>query len=347
MKQDVFSRRHLLLGAATGLTSAALLKIPASIASDGDEWHRSERLPDPAIKSLDPAFDECINSLSTVERLGTGMEWCEGPTWMGGAERFIFSDVRGNRIMQWDPVTHEMSVFRRSSNFSNGNTVDRQGRLLTCEGETRRVTRTEHDGTISVIMDSHDGKPLNSPNDIICKSDGTIWFTDPRFGPNFSEGVFTPPQLPANVYRVNPSTGRKDVILNDVPGPNGLAFSPDEKILYVVASRAKPSRQLWAYDVSPSGALSNKRVFFDCGAGAADGIKTDMLGNVWCGWGSGPALDGVMVLSPAAKPIGHIGLPERCPNLTFGGPYRNELFMTAHSSIYKLTLKVQGSVLTD
>jgi len=342
-----FSRRTLLRGAAASACGATMLGSLPAVASDDDGWHTSKRLPDPAIRTLDPAFSACFNTLSAVERLGTGMEWCEGPTWMGGANRFIFSDVRGNRLMQWDPVTREMAVFRNPSRFSNGNTVDRQGRLLTCEGETRRVTRTEHDGTISVIMDSYDGKVLNSPNDIICKSDGTIWFTDPRFGPNFSEGVFTAPLLPANIYRVNPSTGHKDVVLDDVAGPNGLAFSPDEKILYVVASRAKPNRQLLAYDVSPSGALSNRRVFFDCGAGAADGIKTDMLGNVWCGWGSGDGLDGVMVLSPAGKPIGHIGLPERCPNITFGGVHRNELFMTAHSSIYKLTLTVQGSVLTD
>lgn len=331
-------RRSLFKAGASLLAAGTLSRMGTAAA---EEWHRSLRLPDPAVKSLSPAFDSLINGLSTVERLATGFEWTEGPVWFGVANVLLFSDVRGNRIMKWDPMTGETTPFRAPSDFSNGNTVDREGRLLTCECATRRITRTNFDGTIEVMADSFDGKPFNSPNDIVCKSDGSIWFTDPDFGPNFAEGAW-PPSQKARVYRIDPKTKHVSGMLDDVPGPNGLCFSPDEKTLYVVASRHKPNRQIWAYDVGAKNSLSNRRVLIDCGKGAADGLRVDIHGNLWCGWGQGEGLDGVAVFDASGKQIGHIALPERCPNVAFGGPHRNELFMACHSSIYKLTLKTQG-----
>ena len=333
-------RRHILMGGAGLLGAGIFSKIKSAQAAEA-AWSPSVRLPDPAIKTLDPSFEDLINTLSTVHRVATGFEWTEGPVWFGVANVLLFSDVRGDRIMKWDPMTKETTPFRYPSNYANGNTVDRQGRLLTCEGETRRITRTNFDGSIEVMCDGYDNKPLNSPNDIVCKSDGTIWFTDPAFGPNFAEGAW-PPSQTARVYRIDPQTHKTVGVLDDVPGPNGLCFSPDEKTLYVVASRHKPNRQIWAYDVSSDNKLSNQRVFIDCGKGAADGLRSDIHGNLWCGWGSGEGLDGVAVFNHAGKMIGQILLPERCPNVAFGGVHRNELYMTTHTSVYSLTLKTQG-----
>ena len=176
-----------------------------------------------------------------VERLATGYRWCEGPVWFGDGRYLLWSDIPNNRIMRWDEETGAVSVFRKPSNFANGHTRDRQGRLLTCEHGARRVTRTEYDGTITVIADRFDGKPLNSPNDIVCKSDGSIWFTDPPFGIlGYYEGYAATPELPTNVYRVDGTTGQLTVATGDVNRPNGLAFSPDESKLYIVESGAVP-----------------------------------------------------------------------------------------------------------
>ena len=332
-------KRRSFLGSAS--LAAAATYLSSWHAAHASMWQPSLRLPDPAIRILDPAFKACVNNLSVVERVATGFEWTEGPVWLGEANLLLFSDIRGNRIMKWDEATGETSVFRAPSNFSNGNTVDRQGRLLTCECATRRITRTEADGHITVLADGFDGKPFNSPNDIVCTTDGAIWFTDPAFGPNFSEGDLSPVQI-ARVYRIDPRTRKTEAVLDDVPGPNGLCFSPDEKILYLIASRHTPHRQIWAYDVAMNGTVSNRRVFLDCAEGAADGLRADINGNLWCGWGSGEGLDGVAIFSPQARQIGHIDLPERCPNVCFGGVHRNQLFMTCHTSIYRLTLATQG-----
>jgi gluconolactonase len=307
-------------------------------------WQPSERYPDPAIEIVDPSFEKYRVFSASVERLATGFRWCEGPVWFGDGRYLLWSDIPNNRIMKWEEETGAVSVYRKPSNFGNGNTRDRQGRLLTCE-HGRRVTRTEYDGSITVLIDRFDGKRLNSPNDIVVKSDGSIWFTDPVFGilGNY-EGTRAEPELPLNVYRIDGITGAVSVVATDVRGPNGLAFSPDEKIFYLVESRATPHRLILAYDVVDGKKLANKRTLIDAGPrGTPDGFRVDVDGNLWCGWGMGSAeLDGVMVFSPAGKLIGRIALPERCANVCFGGLHRNRLFMAASHSIYSLYVNTQG-----
>jgi len=248
--------------------------------------------------------------------------------------------------MRWDEATGATSIFRQPSNNANGHARDRQGRLISCEHDTRRITRTEYDGTITVLADSYDGKPLNSPNDIAVKSDGSIWFTDPPFGiVGFYEGHKATPQLPQNVYRLDPATRKLEVVLGDVKGPNGICFSPDEKTLFVVESRATPNRLILAWDIEGN-QLKNRRVHIDYGNGTADGIAIDVHGNLWCGWGMGTEeLDGVRVFNPQGKAIGMIHLPERCANLCFGGEQRNRLFMASSTSVYSLYVNTQGAKL--
>jgi gluconolactonase len=309
------------------------------------DWRPSPRYPDPAIEILDPAFAKYRLMNAAVERIASGTRWGEGPVWFGDQRCLLWSDIPNDRILRWDEETNAVSVFRRPSRHANGNARDRQGRLVTCEHETRRITRTEYDGTITVLMDRFEGKRLNSPNDVVVKSDGSIWFTDPPFGiAHHYEGRKAESELPHNVYRLDPSTRVARVVAGDLAGPNGLAFSPDEQTLYMVESRATPSRLIHAYDVVDGGtALANRRVFVNCGAGTADGIRCDADGNLWCGWGMSEELDGVMVFSPQGKAIGRIRLPERCANLCFGGAMRNRLFMACGQSVYALYTAAQGA----
>ena len=300
------------------------------------------RYPDPALVSFDKRFDR-FKLYAGVERLYTGCRWAEGPVYFGDGRYLLWSDIPNNRILRWDEETGVVSVFRKPSNNANGNYRDREGRLITCEHLTRRITRTEHSGTITVLADSYNGKRLNSPNDVIVASNGAIWFTDPPFGiGGYYEGEKAEQELPAAVYRLDPS-GRLEVVEDAMPGPNGLAFSPDESILYVVASRASP-REIWAYDVVDGRRLTNRRTLIDAGPGGTpDGFRVDVEGNLWCGWGMGTEeLDGVRVFTPQGEAIGHIRLPERCANLTFGGRHRNRLFMASCRSLYSLYVNTQG-----
>jgi gluconolactonase len=308
-------------------------------------WQPSARYPDPAVQVLHPSFEKYRIVLAAVERLATGFRFTEGPVWFGDGRYLLFSDIPNNRIMKWEEETGAVSVFRKPSDFANGNTRDRQGRLVTCEHGQRRVTRTEYDGRITVLADRFEGKPLNAPNDVVVKSDGSIWFTDPPFGiANDYEGFRAEPQLPTNLYRIDPGTGRVAVATGDMLGPNGLAFSPDESKLYVVQSRARPHRNIVAYDVVDGKLLQNPRVLVDCGPGIPDGLRVDEDGNLWCGWGMGsPELDGVMVFSPEGERIGRIQLPERCANLCFGGAQRNRLFMAGSQSLYSLYVNTRGA----
>jgi gluconolactonase len=302
------------------------------------------RCPDPAIEILHPSFERYRLASGTVERIAGGGRWTEGPVWLGDTRALLWSDIPNNRILRWDEETGAVSVFRKPSGQANGNTRDRQGRLITCEHGGRRVTRTEYDGAITVLLDSFDGHRLNSPNDVVVKSDGSIWFTDPTFGiVGYYQGEKAEAELPERIYRLDPKTGQATVVAEGIDGPNGLAFSPDETKLYVVASRGE--RQILACDVNNGGAtLGPPRRFIVTGAGTPDGFRCDVDGNLWCGWGMSVELDGVRVFNPDGAPIGHIHLPERCANLCFGGRWRNRLFMASCSSIYAVYVNTQGAV---
>ena len=309
------------------------------------------RLPDPCIEVLDERFLALRLFSGTVERLATGFYWAEGPVWFGDGRYLLVSDIPNNRILRWDDTSGVTSVWRAPSNNANGHARDRQGRLIGCEHLTRRITRTEYDGSITVLADRFQGKRLNSPNDIVCARDGSIWFTDPLFGILGKwEGEPAESETPMGVYRLPPGGNELQRVIDDLNAPNGLAFSPDEKILYVVESRATPHRKIWAYDVGANGALANKRVFADAqGPGAYDGIKVDVTGHLWCGFGSSTGalaeqLDGVRVYAPDGKPVAQIHLPERCANLCFGGAKNNRLFMAASHSLYALYVNTTGTV---
>jgi gluconolactonase len=335
------SRRALL--AATASLVAAAVGHPGGRM----QWQESQRYPDPRIEVLDPSFAKYRINSAKVERLASGLRWAEGPVWFGDGRYLLWSDIPNDRILRWDEETGAVSVFRRPSHFANGNTRDRQGRLLTCEHDTRRVTRTEYDGAITVLADAFDGKPLNSPNDIVCRSDGTIWFTDPPFGilGNY-EGHVATPELPTNVYRLDPTTRRLTVLAGDINRPNGLCFSPDERRLYVVEAGLTP-RVIRVHDVIDGGAkLGSSRVLVTAQPnGTPDGLRCDVDGNLWVGWGMGAeGLDGVAVFNPDGKLIGRIAMPERVANVCFGGRQRNRLFMAASTSLYSLYVNTQGAI---
>jgi gluconolactonase len=264
------------------MTAGAALAGVAAADRAFAQWRPSERYPDPAVQTLDPSFGKYRLGLAGVERLATDMRWCEGPVWFGDGRYLLWSDIPNNRIMRWQEETGRVSVFRRPSNNANGNTRDRQGRLVTCEHDTRRVTRTEYDGTVTVLIDKFDGKPLNSPNDVVVKSDDSVWFTDPPFGilGNY-EGHVATPELPTNVYRFDPKTGRATVAAGDVNRPNGLAFSPDESKLYIVEAGVTP-RVIKVYDVVDGGTkLANGRPFLTAEPGGTpDGFRVDTDGNL-------------------------------------------------------------------
>ncbi|MEM7426402.1 MAG: SMP-30/gluconolactonase/LRE family protein [Pseudomonadota bacterium] len=308
-------------------------------------WREHPRYPDPLIEAMDPRFEKYMIFSAAVERHFTGCRWAEGPVYFGDGRFLLWSDIPNNRMLKWDEETGAVSAFRSPSNFANGNTRDRQGRLVTCE-HGRRVTRTEYDGSLTVIAESFQGKRLNSPNDVVVKSDGSIWFTDPPFGilGNY-EGIKAPSEVQMAVYRVDGESLEPKVVADDIKGPNGLAFSPDESVLYIVESRGEPYRKILAFDVSADGKdISNKRVLIDAGPGGTpDGFRVDTDGNLWCGWGMGnEELDGVLVFSPDGEKIGRIRLPERCANVCFGGPKRNRLFMAASQSLYSVYVNAQG-----
>ena len=313
----------------------------------GAGWRAPVRYPDPAVQILDERFAPCRIFSAAVERLYTGCRWAEGPVWFGDGRYLLWSDIPNDRILKWEEETGQVSIFRRPSDYANGNTRDREGRLVTCEHGGRRVTRTEHDGSITVLMDRWQGKRLNSPNDVVVRSDGAIWFTDPPFGIlGHYEGHKAEPEVPQAIYRIDGASGEATVVADDVLGPNGLCFSPDERLLYVVELRGQPHRKILAYDVAADGrGIGGKRVLIDAGPGGTpDGMRCDVAGNLWCGWGMGTdALDGVLIFAPDGTKIGRIALPERCANVCFGGAKRNRLFMAASQSLYALYVNTQGA----
>jgi gluconolactonase len=305
--------------------------------------------PDPCIETHDSRFKKYALGNSTVERLWTGARWTEGPVWFGDQRRLIFSDIPNNRMMAWDEQSGQTTVFRSPSHYANGNTRDRQGRLITCEHDTRRVTRTEHNGTITVLIDRFRGKRLNAPNDVVVAGDDAIWFTDPGYGILMNyEGHKAEFELPTNVYRLDPQTGNVSVVADDFFKPNGLCFSPDEKKLYIVdtgiSHNDKAPAHIRVFDVVNGKKLRGGKELVDMRPGVADGIRCDRDGNVWSssGWGD-PNRNGVMVFSPSGDLLGQIHLPEPCANLCFGGQKKNRLFMTGSHSIYSVYVDAVGA----
>jgi gluconolactonase len=302
------------------------------------------RYPEPNIKVLDPRFQQYVLGNAAIERIAGGCRFTEGPVWFGDGRYLLWSDIPNDRILKWEEETGAISVFRRPAHYANGNTRDRQGRLLTCEMDAQRLTRTEYDGTITVLADRFEGKRLTAPNDVVVKADGSIWFSDNGAGTRGNYlGHKAPWELPFRVYRLDPGTGALTVAVDDMKRPNGLAFSPDETRLYVVDTPGPGQRTIQVYDVVDQGTkVANRREFCSAEPGGSDGLRVDTDGNLWCAWSGGEAEDGVAVFAPDGTMIGRILLPERCANVCFGGPKRNRLFMAASQSIYALYVETQG-----
>ncbi len=329
--------------------AAAGASLAANSLGAAKDWSLPKviKYPDPAIEIIHPSFAQYRIINAAIERLYTGARWAEGPVWFGDGRYLVFSDIPNNRMLRWLEDTNEVSVFRYPSNYSNGNTRDKQGRMVTCEHNSRRVTRTELDGTITVLMDHYQGKLLNAPNDLAVHSNGSIWFSDPGYGiMNNYEGHKAAFELPCNVYRLDPNTGAVAVVVGDMEKPNGMCFSPDEKLLYICDTGVTHGPDnIRVYDVVDGARLANGRIFVEMGAGLADGIRCDVDGNIWAGtgWG-GEDSSGVQVFSPAGELIGKIHLPEICANICFGGAKRDRLFMAASTSLYSLYVGTQGAL---
>jgi gluconolactonase len=301
------------------------------------------RYPDPNIVVLDPRFHPLVLGNAAIERVATGFRFTEGPAYYGDGQYLLFSDIPSDRLLRWDEITGVVVILRDPAGYPDGNTRDRQGRLITCELGSRTLTRTEHDGTVTVLADSFDGTRLTGPNDVVVKSDGSIWFSDNGAGIRGNYiGSKARQELPFRVYRLDPLTGALAIAVGDMERPNGLCFSPDESLLYVVNTPGDSIRNTHVYDMV-DGEAANGRVFFDATPGYADGIRCDTLGNIWCGFSGGEDQDGVAVFAPDGVLIGRILLPERCANLCFGGRKRNHLFMTASQSVYALYVEAQGN----
>ncbi|MFC9252947.1 SMP-30/gluconolactonase/LRE family protein [Amycolatopsis thailandensis] len=285
---------------------------------------------------LDERFAR-VNGDEWMRRLHTGCRWTEGPAYFPAGRYLVFSDIPNDRVLRWDETTGAVGVFREPAGFHNGHTVDRQGRLVSCEQGGRRVTRTEHDGTTTVLADTYQGKKFNSPNDVVESSDGAIWFTDPSYGIDSDyEGHQAESEIGAcHVYRADPLDGSVRIVADDFARPNGLAFSLDESLLYIADTRQNPSH-IRVFSVN-DGRLSGGGIFATCDAGGFDGVRVDAAGRVWAA-----AHDGLHCFAPDGTRIGKLRVPEVCSNLTFGGPRWNDLFITASSSVYTLRVNFSG-----
>ena len=337
----------MMIGSAASKCGSKALAPDTGSGSGGSRRESAApiRYPDPGIVVLDPRFQRLVLGNAAIERIATGFRFTEGPVWFGDGRYLLFSDIPNDRIVRWDETDGGISVFREPSHYANGNTRDRQGRLVTCEHDTQHLTRTEYDGTITLLADTCEGKRLTGPNDVVVKSDGSIWFSDNGAGTRGNYlGHTMPQELPFRVYRLDPASGALTIAVGDMARPNGLCFSPDESRLYVVDTPGGP-KTVHVYDVVADGTkVANGRVFFDAMPGYADGIRCDTEGNVWCGFSGGPDQDGVAVFAPDGTLIGRVLLPERCANVCFGGRKRNRLFMAASQSVYALYVEAQGAV---
>jgi gluconolactonase len=389
------SRRTLVAGMAAGAGVVALgsrnaaaeggpVAPPSVITSPprdfGPNAPPNVYFTDPDVLTVDPSFPSQPNA--PLQRLWTGALWSEGPAWNAQGRYLVWSDIPNNRQMRWLEDDGRVSVFRMPSNNSNGNTFDFQGRQVSCEHLTRRVTRYELDGSATIIADNYDGKRLNSPNDVVPHPDGSLWFTDPPYGSQFYEGEpdasggpvnvaghmnprigqpagFVPlkRELPTNCYRWDPS-GKLDIVVteNQVQDPNGICFSPDYKKLYVISTGKGPGDtgtggkgEIFVFDVGADNKLSNQKLFADCVVDGVkcgpDGMRADVDGNLWVSSNAGRSVgySGVTVWNPSGKLIGRIRIPEVVGNLCFGGPKRNRLFMAGSQSLYALFTATQGA----
>nr|CTQ88509.1 Gluconolactonase (EC 3.1.1.17) [Kibdelosporangium sp. MJ126-NF4] len=287
---------------------------------------------------LDERFAGCGGD-QWMRRLHTGCRWTEGPVYFPAGRYLVFSDIPNDRMLRWDETTDQVGVFRQPSGYANGHTRDRAGRLISCEHGHRRVTRTEHDGSVTVLAERYRGRRLNSPNDVVERSDGSIWFTDPSYGIDSDyEGYQADSEIGAcHVYRVDPATGDVQIVADDFERPNGLAFSVGENMLYIADTRQNPSH-IRVFTVADDGTLTGGDVFATCDNGGFDGVRVDTAGRVWAA-----AHDGLHCFAPDGTLIGKLLVPEICSNLTFGGPRRNELFITASSSVYTLRVNFNGN----
>jgi len=318
-----------------------------------------QRYPEPDVIALDELFKKYKIGSAPIQRLHTGMLWAEGPAWSGTGGYLMWSDIPNNVQHRWLAEDGHISAMRKPAGNSNGNTFDASGRQLSCEHGTRRVVRYERDGSVTVLAEKFNGKPLNAPNDAVVHPDGGIWFTDPGYGivGNY-EGNKAEKELKEAVYRIDAKDGAIALVTDEIFKPNGLCFSPDYKKLYVADTGGshypEAPKNIKAWDVADGRKLAKGREFVSMAlevkgekvAGFADGIRCDTDGNVWAsaGWAEvGEGYDGVHIFSPAGQRIGQILLPEVCSNVCFGGPKRNRLFMTASQSLYSVYVETQGA----
>ena len=331
------------------LSAAAAALAPTALAQTQRDWSGNQpiRYTDPDLISLDKRFDKYLITNTIMKRLWTGALWAEGPAWSGTGRFLVWSDIPNNRQMRWIEEDGHVSTYHAPSEYSNGNTFDYEGRQISCQHGLRRVARYETDGTVTVIADNWQGKPLNSPNDAVVHPDGAIWFTDPPYGilGNY-EGFQAKQEIKEAVYRVDPKTRKMDKLTDELDKPNGICFSPDYKKVYI-CDTGSPS-DIQVFDVVDGKTIRNKKQFNDMKmgvkAGLADGIRADVDGNIWAGAGrGGPGYDGVHVFTPAGERIGMIALPEVCANVCFGGIRRNRLFMVASQSLYAVYVGTRGA----
>ena len=336
--------RRTFLATAAALPAAAQTPAPISPEATQRDWTGQQAIhyPDPDIIALDPRFRRYMAGNTVIRRHQFGTLWAEGPAWNGVGRFLVWSDIPNNVQMRWLEEDSHVTTFRSPSGYSNGNTFDYEGRQLSCEHGGRRVVRYESNGAVTVIAEKFQGKRLNFPNDIIVHPDGSIWFTDPTYGINGNyEGFKADKELKEAVYRVDPKSGQTDKLTEDQNGPNGLCFSPDYKKLYIADTGQ--GRDIRVYDIDGKTIRNGKRfVQLDIpGSGApaaADGIRCDADGNIWCG-----ARPGVQIVAPTGERIGIIRLPENCANVCFGGSKRNRLFMTASQSLYSVYVVTTGA----
>lgn len=302
--------------------------------------------PEPFVEVIDESFKRYVLGNAGMERLYTGCRWTEGPAWFGDGRYLLFSDIPNNRILRWTEETGIVSGYRDPSYNANGNARDNLGRLITCEHLTRRVTRTEFDGSITIIADSFGNSKLNAPNDVAIHKDGAIWFTDPGYGIlNNYEGDRSEPELPTAVYRIDPSSGAVEVKATGLVRPNGLCFSPDFTYLYVSDSGSNNPNAIYVYQVSNNGdSLGEGKIFTETGEDSTDGMRCDTDGNLWASAQRGT--NSIAIYNDSSDLIGRIYLPEVPSNLTFGGHKRNRLFITASRSIYSIYTDATGASLS-